>query len=79
MGADGNGVSDLQPLLSRNRYSDEEWKYAKAGLCDREVEYGMYMGRIVRCGKPSSPTSFYRWCTECDEEAREQDPAAYGK
>lgn len=71
-------VTDLQPLLSRDRYSDEEWEYASSGRCDRETDLGMHP-RIVRCGEPSSPASFYRWCVEHDEEARDDDPDAYGR
>jgi hypothetical protein len=71
-------MSDLQPLLARDRYGDEEWEYASSGRCDWEVELGMHP-RILRCGKPSSPDSFYRWCDEHDAEARENDPAKYGR
>ncbi len=60
----------LRPLLARNRYTDEEWAYASSGHCDWEAELGMHP-RIVRCGKPSSPDSFYRYCTDHDEQARE--------
>lgn len=31
------------------------------------------------CGRPASPDSFYRWCTEHDQEAREDNPAQYGR
>jgi hypothetical protein len=65
----------LQPLLARDRYTDEEWAYASAGRCDWVV--ATYPG-LERCGEPSSPDSFYRWCPEHDQEAREQDPTAYG-
>lgn len=71
-------TANFQPLLARDRYSDEEWQYASSGLCDRETEFGMHP-RIVRCGKPSSPDSFYRWCADHDREAREDDPAKYGR
>jgi hypothetical protein len=71
-------VSSLYPLLARDRYCDEEWEYATSGRCDREVEYGNGRG-IIRCGLPSSPASFYRWCDEHDLEARYENPAAYGK
>ncbi len=72
-------MTTLQPLLSRNRYTDEEWQYASSGRCDRETEYGMWPGTIKRCGKPSSPDSFYRWCDNHDRQARDDDPAAYGR
>jgi hypothetical protein len=67
------------PLLSRDRYSDDEWEYASSGRCDTVTEYGMHPGRIVRCGKPSSPDSYYRWCEDCDAEARLEDPHSYGR
>lgn len=69
---------DLMPLLARDRYSDEEWKYASSGRCDWVTESGMTPW-IKRCGKPSSPDSFYRWCAGHDREAREDDPAKYGR
>lgn len=69
-------MSDLQPLLARNRYTDEEWDMASNGLCDWVVESGMYP-RVVWCRRPSSPESFYRFCDGHDEEARESH--GYGK
>lgn len=69
-------VRDLQPLLARDRYTDEEWELSSAGLCDA---YVANYPRDEWCGAPSSPKSFYRWCEEHDQEAREDDPAAYGK
>ncbi len=72
-------MTNLQPLLARNRYTDEEWALASSGLCDWVTEYGMYPGRVVHCGKPSSPRSFYRWCDEHDAEARHDNPGAYGQ
>ncbi|MFI5895645.1 hypothetical protein ACIA5D_36675 [Actinoplanes sp. NPDC051513] len=72
-------MPELQPMLARSRYCDEEWEYASSGSCDRELECGIYPGRIVRCGQPSSPNSFYRWCDEHDRDARDENPAAYGK
>lgn len=66
----------LQPMLDRGRYSDEEWEYASSGRCDWVIESGMWPGRVVRCGEPSDPGSFYRYCTEHDEDA--QDDPAYG-
>jgi hypothetical protein len=68
----------LQPLLSRDRYTDEEWALSKAGLCNEPVEFGNGRG-VIHCKQPTDPKSFYRWCTEHDEEAREQDPRAYGR
>jgi len=63
---------DLQPLLARERYSDEEWKLSSAGLCDVVIESGM--GPYVKyCEQPSDANSFYRWCTEHDQEARDTD------
>lgn len=70
-------MTNLQPLLSRDRYTDEEWQYASAGICDWITESGMGP-YIKRCGAPSSPNSFYRWCAEHDDEARD-DPYHYGK
>jgi hypothetical protein len=71
-------MPDLQPMLARSRYSDEEWEFASSGRCDREVELGMHP-RVVRCGEPSSPASFYRWCARHDREAYEDNPAKYGR
>lgn len=72
-------MTALRPLLARGRYTDDEWEYASSGRCDRETEYGMFAGRIVRCGKPSSPESVYRWCDEHDTDARLEDPRRYGQ
>lgn len=69
-------MPDLQPLLSRDRYTDEEWEYASAGRCD--VLTANYPG-MEWCGKPADPDSFYRWCTEHDWEARTEDPRRYGQ
>lgn len=71
-------MSDLQSLLARNRYCDEEWEYASSGRCDWVTESGM-TPRIKRCGRASSPDSFYRWCARHDDDARQDNPAAYGK
>jgi hypothetical protein len=71
-------VSALQPLLDRDRYSDEEWKLAVSGRCGATVEYGNGRG-VILCGEPSDPVSFYRWCTGHDTDAREQDPGKYGR
>jgi hypothetical protein len=67
-------MSDLQPLLDRSRYTDEEWEYASSGRCDWEV--ATYPS-LERCGQPSSPDSVYRYCAEHDEDAREQ--GGYGR
>lgn len=68
-------MSNLQPLLSRDRYTDEEWEYASSGRCAQEIEIDWH--GITRCGKPSSPESFYRFCEQHDEDAREYP--TYGK
>jgi hypothetical protein len=77
-------MSDLQPLLARSRYSDKEWHLASAGLCDwNTANYP----RMEWCEKPSDPNSFYRWCTEHDQQVRDEDtylaqwghPAKYGR
>lgn len=65
----------LQPLLARNRYSDEEWEYASAGRCDWVTAADYH--RHERCGEPSDPDSFYRYCAEHDEDAR--DDPTYGR
>jgi hypothetical protein len=70
---------DLYPLLDRDRYNDDEWALASAGLCDWVIEYGMYPGRVVHCGQPADPGSFYRWCTDHDEQALDENPGAYGQ
>jgi hypothetical protein len=70
-------TADLQPLLDRDRYTDEEWALSSAGLCDEVIEYGMHPGRIVHCGERSSPVSVYRLCASHDEDAR-QSPG-YGR
>lgn len=56
-------MSDLQPLLDRSRYTDEEWQYATSGRCG--------WGALALCGYPSSPGSVYRFCAEHDVMARE--------
>jgi hypothetical protein len=65
----------LQPLLARNRYTDEEWEYASAGRCDWVVAT---YPRLERCGEPSDPDSFYRWCTDHHRQARDDAPDSYG-
>lgn len=70
-------MTDLQPLLARDRYTDAEWELSSAGLCDEVTEFGVYPGRVEHCGYPASPDSFYRLCAEHDEEAR-YNPT-YGK
>lgn len=67
---------NLQPLLARNRYSDEEWALSSAGRCD--VEVANYP-RVQRCGLPSDPNSFYRYCTDHDRRARDEAPDTYGR
>lgn len=67
-------MTDLQPLLDRNRYSDEEWEYASSGRCDWEIAN---YPNLQRCGKSSDPGSFYRYCTEHDEDA--QESPGYGR
>jgi hypothetical protein len=62
---------NLQPLLDRSRYTDEEWEYASSGRCDWEVAT---YPRLERCGKPSDPDSFYRYCTAHDRMARDCSP-----
>jgi hypothetical protein len=69
-------MTALQPLLARNRYSDEEWALANAGRCNYDVQN---YPRMERCGRPSSPKSFYRFCDEHDQEARHDNPGAYGQ
>ncbi|MGK5682438.1 hypothetical protein [Actinoplanes sp. URMC 104] len=66
-------MSDLQPLLARENYLDEEWLMAAQGRCIRAwpVESEPY------CGDPSDPASHYRFCTPHDAEAR--DNPAYGR
>ena len=62
------------PLLSRDRYSDEEWAYASSGRC------GWYTANYpgdAWCGASSSQKSFYRFCEEHDDDAREHP--TYGK
>jgi hypothetical protein len=61
-------VSDLQPMLDRSRYTDEEWEYASEGRCDWADAQFQY---LERCGDPSDPDSFYRYCTFHDGVARE--------
>lgn len=67
-------MSPLQPLLARDRYTDEEWEYASSGRCGMDVAN---YPRLEHCGQPSDPRSFYRMCTEHDEDAR-YDPT-YGQ
>lgn len=67
-------MTALQPLLDRSRYSEEEWEYASAGICDWET--ANYPG-LERCGEPSDPASFYRYCREHDQDARERP--TYGR
>jgi hypothetical protein len=69
-------MTTLQPLLSRDRYSDPEWELASAGKCNWDIANYPH---ITRCGKPSDPNSFYRWCTEHDQESRYYDPQSYGR
>jgi hypothetical protein len=69
-------MTELQPLLARNRYSDEEWAYAIAGLCDWETAN---YPRLARCGRASNQNSLYRWRTEHDERARRDNPDGYGR
>jgi hypothetical protein len=66
---------DLQPMLHRSRYTDEEWEYAKAGRC---AEITGSSGALIRCGYPSSPTSYYRACSRHDREIRDEHPDTYG-
>jgi hypothetical protein len=40
-------MTDLQPLLDRSRYTDEEWEYASSGRCDWETAT---YPRLERCG-----------------------------
>lgn len=69
-------MTDLQPLLSRDRYSDEEWECATSGRCGACVEFGNSRG-VILCEEPSDPNSYYRYCTGHDEDAREHP--TYGK
>jgi hypothetical protein len=62
------------PLLSRDRYTDDEWQYATSGRCDWAEWPDQH---IHRCGLPSDPNSHYRYCKEHDDEAR--DDPTYGK
>lgn len=71
-------MTQLQPLLDRSRYTDEEWALSSAGRCDWVIESGM-TPRVVHCEEPSEPTSFYRWCAGHDDEARTDNPSAYGR
>jgi hypothetical protein len=70
----GGSAVELQPLLDRSRYTDEEWAFASSGRCDWETATYPH---LTRCGKPSSPNSSYRYCDEHDEEARESP--GYGR
>jgi len=70
-------VTVLFPLLERRRYTDEEWKLAVTGRCDRHIAP---YPRLVFCGRRSSPDSFYRWCAGHDAEVRANYPAEwYGR
>lgn len=60
-------MAKLKPMLSRNRYTDEEWAMASKGRCD--IETATYPS-LKRCGKHSSPTSDYRYCCEHDADTR---------
>jgi hypothetical protein len=71
-------MSPLFPLLARDRYSDEEWALSSTGHCDWVIETGTGP-RVVHCDKPSSPTSFYRWCAHHDHMARDNNPQTYGQ
>lgn len=64
-------MSELQPLLPPDRYSSKGWAFAVAGTCNWCVEPPNTYGGVL-CGKPSSPTSFYRYCADHDREAREE-------
>jgi hypothetical protein len=67
-------VSDLQPLLARDRYTDVEWEYASSGRCNwSDAQYQ----HLQWCGKPSDPNSPYRLCTFHDGCA--QDYSGYGR
>lgn len=67
----------LQPLLDRDRYTDEEWALASTGRCSYNT--ASYPA-LTWCGRPSSAASFYRWCDEHDREEREQDTRGwYGR
>lgn len=70
-------MSALRPLLDRDRYTDDEWALASAGRCDWITESGAWV-RIARCGKPSDPGSFYRFCPEHDCDARGLWGTTYG-
>lgn len=74
MGAGRCAVNALQPLLARDRYSDEEWGLASAGLCGMDVAN---YPDLEHCRELSSSGSFYRFCAEHDEEARSYP--TYGK
>lgn len=66
---------NLQPLLARSRYTDEEWALASAGRCDWNTAT---YPRLTHCGQPSDPGSFYRFCSDHDREARDESPHTYG-
>jgi hypothetical protein len=59
--------ADLQPLLDRGRYTDEEWALSSAGLCGYLTAT---YPRLEWCEQPSDPASHYRYCTEHDQDAR---------
>jgi len=67
-------MSHLRPLLARGRYTDEEWEYASAGICDWETAT---YPELERCGQPSDPNSHYRYCAEHDDQAH--DNPSYGR
>lgn len=60
-------MADLQPLLSRDRYTDGEWEFASSGRCGMDVAN---YPSLEHCREPSAPKSFYRFCTEHDDDAR---------
>jgi len=70
-------VTNLQPLLSRDRYTDEEWGLTSAGRCSWNTAFGT--PSLTYCRKPSDPRSAYRFCTDHDFDIREDYGADYGK
>ena len=58
----------LYPLLARDRYCDQEWEYASSGRCDWQVATPP---DSRRCGRSSWSGSFYRYCQEHDQTARQ--------
>lgn len=69
-------MSDLFPLLARDRYTDEEWELASSGRCSQNTAS---YPRLTWCGEASDPNSFYRWCAEHDADARHNNPGVYGR